>query len=144
MNRVKQISIEKYFEALTKLHNTLSYTDRISMDEFCVENNLSKNMPRVLQRGGIIKCTRKGKYSLWEWTSIEPTKHMAVKCIQNLGIYNPPRKSQQLTLNVDEKANTDIKVVTRRRRKTVEPLPVKQKKNFLISMFWGFFKIEIC
>jgi hypothetical protein len=144
-NRVKEVSIEKYYNALLDLNSILTATDRMSMDAFCAKNNISKNLPKVLQKAGIIKCKRKGKYSLWEWTSIDPTKHMAFKCLQKLGDFNPPRKSEQLELNMEENVATDVKVVTRRRRKkVVEPLPIKENKKVLFSLFWGFFKVEIC
>lgn len=91
-NRIKEETIEKYYNALLELRNVLKYTNRISLDEFSVKNNLSKSLSKVLQKGGIIKCLKRGKYSEWEWTTIEPTTHMAVKTIQLLGANNQPRK----------------------------------------------------
>lgn len=140
-NRVKEVSIEKYYNALMDLNRILTATDRMSMDAFCATKSISKNLPKVLQKAGIVKCKRKGKYSLWEWTSIEPTKHMAVKCIQRLGDYNPPRKDEQLKLNMEENVNV---VPRRRRKKVVEPIPIKENKKILFSLFWGFLKVEIC
>lgn len=137
-NRVKEVSIEKYYNALTDLNRVLSETDRMSMDAFCATKSISKNLPKVLQKAGIIKCKRKGKYSLWEWTSIEPTKHMAVKCIQKLGDFNPPKQTD-IT-----KPISDVKVPRRRRKKVVEPIPIKENKKILFSLIWGLFKIEIC
>lgn len=93
-NRVSPETIDKYFDCLVELRNILSYTSRISLEKFCEKNQLSKSFSAVLSKGGIIKCNVKGKYSEWEWTSIEPTKQMALKTIQMLSeYYNPTRKS---------------------------------------------------
>jgi hypothetical protein len=97
--RVTNETIEKYFNCLVDLKNILSYTDRISMDNFCAKNNLSKSLPQILKKGGIIKCNAKGRYSQWEWTSIEPTRQMALKCVQMLGEYNPPRKKNTVKIS---------------------------------------------
>ena len=124
-NRVKEISIEKYYDALIELKKVLNYTNRISLDDFCTKNHLSKNLPRVLQKGGVIKCITKGKYSQWEWTTIEPTKQMAVKSIQMLGLMNPPRKkSKEKPILKDEEQ--------------------KRNKKMCVSLFWGLIKFELC
>lgn len=142
-HKVKEETIIKYYNALVDLKNILTYTNRISLDGFCEKNHISKNLSRVLQKGGIIKCNTKGRYSEWEWTTVEPSKHMAVKAIQMLGIENPIRQPKQFKVNVKENVNTDVKVVTRR-TKVVEPVIVKEKINVLITLFWGLFKIELC
>lgn len=124
-NRVQEASVEKYYNALKELRNLLSYTNRISMNDFCEKNHLSKNLPNVLQKGGIIKCMNKGKYSQWEWISIEPNNHMAVKSIQMLGDLNPPRKkSTEKPILNDEKP--------------------KQNKKMSVGLLWGFIKFELC
>ena len=123
-SNVQEVSIEKYFNALIDLKNVLSYTNRISLNEFCEKNKLSKNLPNVLQKGGIIKCTLKGKYSQWEWVSIEPNKHMAVKAIQMLGELNPPRTKTTKTILKDEN--------------------LKGNKKIVVNLFWGFIKFELC
>ena len=132
-NRVKEISIEKYYNALIELKKVLNYTNRISLDDFCAKNQLSKNLPRVLQKGGVIKCITKGKYSQWEWTTIEPTKQMAVKSIQMLGILNPPRKKAEIKPTLENKKTKEIK-----------SLPINENKKILISLFWGLIKFELC
>jgi hypothetical protein len=91
-SRVSQESVEKYYNALVELNNVLKYTTIISLNSFCIKNNLSKNLPSVLKKGGIVKCITKGKYSEWEWISIEPNRQMANKSVQMLGELNPPRK----------------------------------------------------
>jgi hypothetical protein len=132
MSNVKELSIEKYYNALVELRNVLSYTNRISLNDFCAKKQLSKNLPNVLQKGGIIKCITKGKYSQWEWTTIEPTKQMAFKSIQMLGDFNPPRKPQQKTVVIDK-----IKL------KQENLLDNKNDKNIVIKLFFGLFSFTI-
>jgi hypothetical protein len=145
-NRVKQETTDKYFKALVELRNVLRYTNRISLDDFSIKNNLSKNLSKVLQKGGIIKCLRRGRYSEWEWTTIEPTIHMAVKTIQLLGIENPPRKPHLEPVN--KKPRGGYRENSGRKTKEEElskelSKDVKTKKTSF-SLFWGLisFKIE--
>jgi len=126
-NRVKEESIEKYYNALLELRNVLKYTNRISLDDFSIKNNLSKNLSKVLQKGGIIKCIKKGRFSEWEWTTIEPTNHMAVKVIQLLGDVNPERIK---TDNVKIKANELIRICN---------ILVKENKEFSVSDFLNIY-----
>tara|TARA_R110000782_G_scaffold36199_1_gene86251 strand:- start:10 stop:459 length:450 start_codon:yes stop_codon:yes gene_type:complete len=144
-NRVKEASIQKYFNALVDLKNVLSYTNRISLNHFCEKNQLSKNLPRVLQKGGIIKCIVKGKYSQWEWTTIEPNKHMAVKSIQMLGILNPPRSTPQKTTAIIDgrKLNGGSRVGAGRKLKQEDVLQQVIKKTIDVRVFWGLFTFTI-
>ena len=143
-HQVKELSIEKYYNALVDLKNVLSYTNRISLDDFCAKNQLSKNLPRVLQKGGIIKCITKGKYSQWEWTTIEPTKHMAVKAIQMLGASNPPRKPQQKRIVTDgRKLNGGARIGAGRKTKEEEISEAITNKTIVVRLFFGLFTFTI-
>lgn len=137
-NRVKDQTIEKYFNALVELRNVLKYTNRISLDEFSVKNNLSKNLSKVLQKGGIIKCLKRGRFSEWEWTTIEPTNHMAVKTIQLLGVENPPRKTQ---IKKEIKVNTrgGLRPNSGRKTKEEEVKELIKDKKIKVVLFWGLF-----
>lgn len=90
--RATEQNIIKYYECLKKLHEVLSLTDKISMLKFSEQNNLTKSLSTVLQKGGIIKCNGKGRATSWEWTSIPPTRAMAVEVLKRLASVNPPRK----------------------------------------------------
>lgn len=85
-------NIIKYYECLKKLYDVLSLTDKISMLKFSQQNNLTKSLSTVLQNGGIIKCNGKGRTTSWEWTSIPPTRAMAIEVLKRLASINPPRK----------------------------------------------------
>ena len=85
-------TIKKYFETLNLLHSILLNTKNVSMLRFSENNNISKNLSTVLSKGGIIKNIKKGKYVEWEWTSIKPTREMAIKTIKLLTEENPERK----------------------------------------------------
>ena len=88
-------NILKYYAILKDLHKLLGYTKRISMLSFSAKNKVSKNLSTVLSQGKIIKCITKGRGSEWEWISIEPTREMAIKVLQELGKLNPERKTTQ-------------------------------------------------
>ncbi len=138
-SRVKQESIEKYLKALIELRNVLKYTNRISLDEFSVKNNLSKNLSKVLQKGGIIKCLKRGRFSEWEWTTIEPTNHMAVKTIQLLGIENPPRKPQIIKKEVKVNTRGGARANSGRKTKEQEVKELITDKKIKVVLFWGLF-----
>jgi hypothetical protein len=147
--KVKEESIEKYYNTLLELRNVLSYTKRISMDAFCVKQQVSRNLAQVLQKGGIIKCLQKGKYSEWEWSTIEPTKHMAVKAIQLLGKANPPRKPQikklaeTLLQNDKRKTNGGKRVGAGRKTNASKEVKVEEKKSINIKLFFGLISFTI-
>jgi len=84
-------NIVKYFNTLNKLYEVLQLTDRISMNKFSEQNNVTKNLSTVLQKGGVINCLAKGRGSRWEWTSIAPTREMSVKVLKELSKLNPER-----------------------------------------------------
>ena len=140
-NRVSPETIDKYYDCLVELKNLLSYTSRISLDGFCKRKNLSKSFSQVLSKGGIIKCTVKGKYSEWEWTSIDPTKQMALKAIQMLSEYNPPRKRvyQKKTVLVEKEINKTSKEKNDDPKKEV----LERQKYINIKLFWGLISFNI-
>jgi hypothetical protein len=140
-NRVKQETIDKYFKSLVELRNVLKYTNRISLDEFSVKNNLSKNLSKVLQKGGIIKCLKRGRFSEWEWTTIEPTTHMAVKTIQLLGLENPPRKTELKT--AVKQTRGGYRPNSGRKTKEEESLKAIKTKTITITLLWGLISFNI-
>lgn len=87
-------NIEKYLKVLKELKMILDNTPHVSMLKFSENHNVTKNLSTVLQKGGIIKLLKKGRYTEWEWVSIEPNKHMAIKTLQELSKLNPPRKNK--------------------------------------------------
>ena len=143
MSGVSQTSIDKYYNALIELRNILSYTNRISLNDFCGKKQLSKNLPRVLQKGGIIKCNLKGKYSEWEWTTIEPTKQMAFKSIQMLGELNPPRKIQTIKTKIDNRKSNHGGYRENSGRKIKEKTEIQTNKNINIKLFFGLISFNI-
>jgi len=143
-SRVNSESVDKYFTALVDLKNVLKYTTRVSLNGFCEENQLSKNLPSVLQKGGIIKCNTKGKYSEWEWTTIEPTKQMALKTIQLLGEANPPRKAKKITPIIIEKSkNYGGARVGSGRKTIIKEIELTTKKSIDVRLFFGLFSFTI-
>jgi hypothetical protein len=136
-NRVSTETIEKYYDCLVELKNLLSYTSRISLDDFCKRKNLSKSVPQVLSKGGIIKCITKGRYSEWQWTSIDPTKQMALKTIQMLGEYNPPRKKQPIKKHVETRGGA--RPNSGRKTKQQEVQNILENKKIKVVLFWGLF-----
>ena len=92
--RATEQNILKYLQVLRDLKLILDNTSRLSMYEFSKKNKVTKSLSTVLQKGGIIKLTSKGRYTQWEWTSIEPNRNMAIKTLQELAKLNKPRKKQ--------------------------------------------------
>ena len=92
--RATEQNILKYLQVLRDLKLILDNTSRLSMYEFSKKNKVTKSLSTVLQKGGIIKLTNKGRYTQWEWTSIEPNRNMAIKTLQELAKLNKPRKKQ--------------------------------------------------
>lgn len=122
-------NILKYYDALKSLHFLLQNTNRISMFDFSVKNKVTKNLSTVLQDGKIIKLVKRGRYSEWEWVSIEPTREMAIRVLKELAKFNPERKK------------TVKKVVT-----NTTTTNVKRPKQMILdskTIKIGFIKIRI-
>lgn len=92
--RATEENIVKYYNVLNDLHLILQNTSRISMLDFSVKNKITKNLSNVLQKGGVIKKIKAGRYPEWEWVSIKPTREMAIKVLQELAKFNPDRKEK--------------------------------------------------
>ncbi len=98
--RATDANIVKYLAALLRLHTILCATNRVSMMKFSIDNSLSKNLSTVLSKGGVIKCIKKGKFSEWEWCTIPPNKHMAIKVLKEFAILNPERRPYEKKVSV--------------------------------------------
>ena len=129
--KATQENIVKYFNTLKKLNETLNLTGRISMLKFSEQNNVSKNLSTVLQKGGIIKLTGRAKTSNWEWTTIPPTREMAIKVLQQMGLLNPPRK---------ENKRGGKREGSGRKTKKIENMKLD---SYTVRMFFGLIKINI-
>ena len=127
--RATEQNILKYLQVLRDLKLILDNTSRLSMYEFSKKNKVTKSLSTVLQKGGVIKLTSKGRYTQWEWTSIEPNRSMAIKTLQELAKFNKPRKKQ-------------IKKI-----KGISVEPKKQKEKVIdyyeIKMFFGLVTFKI-
>lgn len=128
-------NILKYYNALKKLHNVLQLTDKISMLKFSEQNKISKSLSTVLQRGGVIKLNGKGRATSWEWSSIEPTREMAIRVLKELAIINPPRETSCKIKNRGGKREG-----AGRKAKSVEN---RYLESYTIRMFFGLVKINI-
>ena len=90
--RATEENIVKYVNTLQKLKTILDNTNNLSMLKFSENNNVTKNLSTVLQKGGVIKLVSRGRFPKWEWTTIEPNRHMAIKVLQELSKLNPLRE----------------------------------------------------
>lgn len=123
---------EKYLKILQDLHNLLKYTNRVSMNDFCQKNNVSKGIPQIMQQGGIIKCTKRGPQSEWTWNSIPPNIQMVREIVRKLGEKNPPRKTrvnESITPKQTRIMNSDRVNISNK----------FDKNTIRISILWGFF-----
>ena len=107
----------------------LDNTSRLSINDFCKKQNVTTNLGVVLRKGGIIKLIQKGRYTQWEWISIEPNRNMAIKTLQELTKLHRPKKKQ-------------IKKI-----KGISVEPKKQKEKVIdyyeIKMFFGLITFKI-
>jgi len=133
--RATEENILKYFNVLKKLHFLLSNTNRISMFDFSVKNNVTKNLSTVLQKGGIIKMTKKGRYPEWEWNTIEPNREMAIKTLKELALLNPVRHPLSNTTSNRGGARAG----SGRKPKSIENRYLKSKTK---SFLFGILKIK--
>lgn len=105
--KINEGQIEKYLNALKELHLILNNTSKISLQKFCTSHNINNFTSRVLINGGIIKEKQKGANPLYEWVSIPPNKHMAVKLIEELRDINckkvNKKEEPQVNANSEEK-----------------------------------------
>jgi len=122
-------SILKYLQLLKDLKLILDNTSRLSINDFCKKQNVTTNLGVVLRKGGIIKLIQKGRYTQWEWISIEPNRNMAIKTLQELTKLHRPKKKQ-------------IKKI-----KGISVEPKKQKEKVIdyyeIKMFFGLITFKI-
>jgi hypothetical protein len=93
--RATEGNILKYLGVLKSLKLILDNTSKLSMMSFSENNNVSKNLSTVMQRGGVIKMTKQGRYPEWKWISIEPNRHMAIKVLKEFTKLNPPRERKE-------------------------------------------------
>ena len=143
---VQTETLDKYFSALTELYTVLSYTNRVSLNEFSEKKQLSKNLSKVLQKGGVILCLKKGRFSEWKWNTIPPTKQMALKAIQTLGDFNPPRKRQvkkEIILEVKKPIRGGYRKGAGRKTKEVELQNIKEEKSINVKLFFGLISFNI-
>ena len=92
--RTKDESIEKYLSVLQELKIILDNTNHLSMLKFSEKNGVTKNLSTVLQKGGVIKLISRGRHPKWEWITIQPNRHMAIKVLQELSKLNPIREKK--------------------------------------------------
>ena len=131
--RATEENIVKYFKVLKELHTILGYTDSLSMLKFSTQNNVTKSLSTVLQKGGVIKnIGNKGKGAKWTWNTIEPSRNMAIKCLQKLAELNPPRKKSMGGKREGSGRKTKI-----------EEAATLKVKLYTISLFWGLFNLNI-
>jgi len=128
--KAREENIVKYFNVLNQLYFTLKLTNKISMLKFSEQNNVTKNLSTVLKKGGIITNKGTGRSTEWYWNSIEPTREMAIKVLQETTKLNPPRKNH----GGKRKGSG---------RKTREEEVKKLKVSYTVKIYlWGLIKIR--
>jgi Icc-related predicted phosphoesterase len=126
--RATEENILKYLKVLKDLKFILDNTPNLSMMNFSEKNNVTKNLSTVLQKGGVIKLTKKGRYCEWKWSTIEPTREMSIKTLQELAKLNPPR---------------EIKVVDHKEVKATKKTIVKTVSYYEIKLLFGLINFKI-
>ena len=133
--RATEENIVKYFNTLKNLHLILQNTRKISMLDFSINNNVTKNLSTVLQKGGIIQLSKVGRSPEWKWTSIPPTREMAIKVLQELTKLNPPRNKPE-----PKKQRGGKRDGAGRKTKSIEN---RYLDNITFKLFWITIKIQL-
>lgn len=121
-------TIIKYHSILKDLYMILQHTSRISMMDFSTKYNASKNLSNVLQKGGIIKMVKQGRYPEWKWNTIPPNKDMAIETLKRLSIIN----------NIPKRGGK--REGSGRKPKSIEN---RYLDSFTVPLFFGLTKINI-
>lgn len=145
---VTEENVKRYLNSLNELKENLDRDTRFSMQSFTKEYNISKDLPKVLKKGKIIRNLKVGKYPEWEWLSIKPNRMMAIKTLHELEKLRKSSKQVKAT-SKNTKANKRANVKVN--NTSVQPEPKAKRKytkkkiveGYQVSFFFGLFKINI-
>lgn len=75
--QIKDERVKKYYDALLKIHEILSYTSNVSVSSIGRKLSVSNHSIAVLLEGGILKKEGSHKRQKLFWNTIEPNLKMA-------------------------------------------------------------------
>jgi prophage tail gpP-like protein len=137
-NNARALREMKYLKALRELHLILSNTNRLSMTKFSDKHKVSKRIASILQKGRVIKCTRKGKYSEWVWTTIQPNIEMARKVLIELA------QIQQSQVKARAKKTvTTINLENKNKTVRIKKQTDKSIVGYRVNLLFGLIKLNV-
>ena len=139
MNEKKYETKEKYLKLLNELFIALKYTSKFSMNAFCIDNNISKSIPKVLASGGVIKNTGGVAGSAnWIWISKKPD----MKMVDEL-VYRLSKETSQDYRDARKNNGGPRKGAGRKTKKEeLESVLKKQIINIDFSLLWGLIRFS--
>ena len=132
--------IKRCEDGLLAIHKVLKYTDKVSMTDLALDNNLSKAFIAALRKGMVIGLTGKAKGARWKWLTVPPTSQMAYKTIKEARVIQ--RKRFEESRVIQRKRFEDISANKPKEEKNTKAnqvfnAPPAPKDSFEISILWG-------
>ena len=147
---ITEENVSRYLDALNEMKKSLDKDKRFVMQTLTKKHNISKDLPKVLKRGKIIRNIKVGKYPEWEWISIKPNRLMATRTLEELEKLRQSTKAVK-TKQVKDNTGVNRKVYLKVNNNSIAPAPKKKRKytkkkvieGYQVSFFFGLLKINI-
>lgn len=126
----KPTIIDKYFEALTDMHEILKHTKHFSVSKFIKEKKLSSTFSRAIQELGIADMIASGKNPKWIWLGGIPSGDMADVVVDYISEINKQYN--------EAKEKTAEKVVDKNQKKSTGT-----PHHYEVRLLWGLVTLRI-
>ena len=84
IRRIQDKTIDKAFNYLEELHHVLTITDVVNLQKLSTVHKVSKNYGTLLMKNNLLIKTKNGAM---RWTTIEPTREMAIELVKRSNEY---------------------------------------------------------
>lgn len=134
IRRIQDKTIDKAFNYLEELHHVLTITDVVNLQKLSTVHKVSKNYGTLLMKNNLLIKTKNGAM---RWTTIEPTREMAIELVKRSNEYQRNLKEKK----EENKEQVAMNFTKKEISKTVIPAREnKTKKTF--NLFWGLLKFD--
>ena len=129
IRRIQDKTIDKAFNYLEELHHVLTITDVVNLQKLSSVHKVSNNYGTLLLKNNLLVKTKGGAM---RWSTIEPTREMAIELVRRSNEYQRNLKYKK----EEKKEQVAIDFTKKEISKTVVPGKEKQTtKTF--NLFWG-------
>lgn len=132
--RIQDKTIDKAFNYLEELHHVLTITDVVNLQKLSTVHKVSKNYGTLLMKNNLLIKTKNGAM---RWTTIEPTREMAIELVRRSNEYQRDLKDKK----EENKEQVAMNFTKKEISKTVIPTKEKQTKR-TFNLFWGLLKFD--